>query len=57
VVLLGLVGIVHVSAHAVARPVFQTYSPEAFRRCTLALGPMTHVIQLAGGISTRSLAS
>jgi MFS family permease len=57
VVLMGLVGIVHVTSHALAQTVIQTYSPREFRGRTMALYHMTHVILLAGGILIGALAS
>jgi MFS family permease len=57
VVLMGLVGVVHVTSHALAQTVIQTYSPSEFRGRTMALYHMTHVILLAGGILIGALAS
>jgi MFS family permease len=57
VMLMGLVGIVHVTSHALAQTVIQTYSPSEFRGRTMALYHMTHVILLAGGILIGALAS
>jgi MFS family permease len=57
VTLMGLVGIVHVTSHALAQTVIQTYSPSEFRGRTMALYHMTHVILLAGGILIGALAS
>ena len=57
VILMGLVGIVHVTSHALAQTVIQTYSPKEFRGRTMALYHMTHVILLAGGILIGALAS
>jgi MFS family permease len=57
VVLMGLVGVVHVTSHALAQTVIQTYSPKEFRGRTMALYHMTHVILLLGGILIGSLAS
>jgi MFS family permease len=56
-ILMGLVGIVHVTSHALAQTVIQTYSPREFRGRTMALYHMTHVILLAGGIVIGALAS
>ena len=44
VILMGLVGVVHVTSHALAQTVIQTYSPSEFRGRTMALYHMTHVI-------------
>jgi predicted MFS family arabinose efflux permease len=57
VMLMGLVGVVHVTSHALAQTVIQTYSPREFRGRTMALYHMTHVILLVGGILIGSLAS
>ena len=55
--LMGLVGVVHVTSHALAQTVIQTYSPSEFRGRTMALYHMTHVILLVGGIVIGALAS
>ena len=57
VVLMGMVGVVHVTSHALAQTVIQTYSPKEFRGRTMALYHMTHVILLLGGILIGALAS
>jgi MFS family permease len=57
VILMGLVGVVHVTSHALAQTVIQTYSPSEFRGRTMALYHMTHVILLVGGIFIGALAS
>ena len=57
VILMGLVGVVHVTSHALAQTVIQTYSPTEFRGRTMALYHMTHVILLVGGILIGALAS
>jgi predicted MFS family arabinose efflux permease len=44
------VGIVHVTSHALAQTVIQTYSPAEFRGRTMATFHMTHVVLLVGGI-------
>ena len=51
-VLMGIVGIVHVTSHALAQTVIQTYSPSDFRGRTMAVFHMTHVVLLAGGYSS-----
>lgn len=55
--LMGLVGVVHVTSHALAQTVIQTYSPSEFRGRTMALYHMTHVILLVGGVLIGALAS
>ena len=57
IVLMGSVGVVHVTSHALAQTVIQTYSPSEFRGRTMALYHMTHVILLVGGITIGALAS
>jgi MFS family permease len=57
VILMGLVGVVHVTSHALAQTVIQTYSPTEFRGRTMAIYHMTHVILLVGGILIGALAS
>lgn len=57
VVIMGLVGVVHVTSHALAQTVIQTYSPTEFRGRTMALYHMTHVILLVGGILIGAMAS
>ena len=43
-VLMTLVGLAHVSSHALVQTVVQTYSPSAFRGCTMALFQMSTVV-------------
>jgi MFS family permease len=57
VVLMVVVGIVHVTSHALAQTVIQTYSPAEFRGRTMAIFHMTHVILLSGGILIGGLSS
>ena len=57
VLLMGLAGVVHVTSHALAQTVIQTYSPREFRGRTMAVYHMTHVILLVGGILIGALAS
>jgi hypothetical protein len=52
-----IVGIVHVTSHALAQTVIQTYSPSEFRGRTMAIFHMTHVVLLAGGIIIGALSS
>jgi len=56
-VLMGVVGIVHVTSHALAQTVIQTYSPSEFRGRTMAIFHMTHVVLLVGGILIGALSS
>jgi predicted MFS family arabinose efflux permease len=55
--LMGIVGIVHVTSHALAQAVIQTYSPPEFRGRTMSIFHMTHVILLAGGVIIGALSS
>jgi predicted MFS family arabinose efflux permease len=57
VVLMVIVGIVHVTSHALAQIVIQAYSPAEFRGRTMALFHMTHVVLLMGGIVVGALSS
>ena len=57
VALMVIVGIVHVTSHALAQTVIQTYSPAEFRGRTMALFHMTHVVLLVGGILIGALSS
>jgi MFS family permease len=57
VVLMVIVGIVHVTSHALAQTVIQTYSPAEFRGRTMALFHMTHVVLLAAGVLIGALSS
>jgi MFS family permease len=57
VILMVIVGIVHVTSHALAQIVIQTYSPVEFRGRTMALFHMTHVVLLMGGIFAGALSS
>jgi MFS family permease len=57
IVLMAIVGIVHVTSHALAQTVIQTYSPAEFRGRTMALFHMTHVVLLTGGILIGALSS
>ena len=56
-VLMVIVGVVHVTSHALAQTVIQTYSPVEFRGRTMAIFHMTHVVLLAGGILIGALSS
>jgi MFS family permease len=55
--LMAVVGVVHVTSHALAQTVIQSYSPAEFRGRTMALFHMTHVVLLAGGILIGALSS
>ncbi|MET0500535.1 MAG: MFS transporter [Candidatus Binatia bacterium] len=57
VALMGIVGIVHVTSHALAQTVIQSHSPAEFRGRTMSIFHMTHVILLTGGIIIGALSS
>ncbi|MGH7844688.1 MAG: hypothetical protein ACREQW_05915 [Candidatus Binatia bacterium] len=54
---MGIAGIVHITSHALAQIVIQTYSPSEFRGRTMAIFHMTHVVLLVGGILIGALSS
>jgi MFS family permease len=56
-ILMVIIGVVHVTSHALAQTVIQTYSPAEFRGRTMALFHMTHVVLLMGGILVGALSS
>jgi len=49
-VLMAVIGICHVSSHALVQTVIQTYSPPEFRGRTIAIFHMTQVLLLLGGM-------
>ena len=49
-VLMAIIGICHVSSHALVQTVIQTYSPPEFRGRTIAIFHMTQVLLLLGGM-------
>lgn len=54
--LMGLVGLCHVSVHALVQTVVQTYSPAELRGRTIALFHMNQVFQTAGSVVVGALA-
>jgi predicted MFS family arabinose efflux permease len=48
--LMAIIGICHVSSHALVQTVIQTYSPPEFRGRTMAIFHMTQVLLLLGGM-------
>jgi MFS family permease len=48
--LMAIIGICHVSSHALVQTVIQTYSPPEFRGRTIAVFHMTQVLLLLGGM-------
>jgi len=49
-VLMAVIGLCHVSSHALVQTIIQTYSPSEFRGRTMAIFHMTHVMLLLGGL-------
>jgi MFS family permease len=49
-VLMAVIGLCHVSSHALVQTIIQTYSPPEFRGRTMAIFHMTHVVLLLGGL-------
>jgi MFS family permease len=49
-VLMAVIGLCHVSSHALVQTVIQTYSPPEFRGRTMAIFHMTQVLLLLGGL-------
>jgi MFS family permease len=54
---MAIIGLCHVSSHALVQTVIQTYSPPEFRGRTIAIFHMTQVILLAGGMLVGALSS
>jgi predicted MFS family arabinose efflux permease len=55
--LMALVGIAHVSSHALVQTVIQTYSPAAFRGRTMAIFHMSSVVMTLGSMLVGTLAA
>ena len=55
--LMALVGVAHVSSHALVQTVIQTYSPSAFRGRTMAIFHMSSVVMTLGSMLTGTLAA
>ncbi len=55
--LMGIVGLCHVSAHALVQTVIQSYSPPEFRGRTTAIFHMSQVIMVAGSMLVGALAA
>jgi MFS family permease len=55
--LMTLVGIAHVSSHALVQTVIQTYSPSAFRGRTMAIFHMSSVVMTLGSTLAGTLAA
>jgi MFS family permease len=56
-VLMAIIGLCHVSSHALVQTVLQTYSPPEFRGRTMAIFHMTQVILLLGGLLVGALSA
>ena len=48
--LMAVIGLCHVSSHALVQTVIQTYSPPEFRGRAIAIFHMTQVLLLVGGM-------
>jgi predicted MFS family arabinose efflux permease len=55
--LMAIIGLCHVSSHALVQTVLQTYSPPEFRGRTMAIFHMTQVILLLGGLLVGALSA
>jgi MFS family permease len=55
--LMTIVGLAHVSSHALVQTVVQTYSPSAFRGRTMAIFHMSSVVLTLGSMLTGTLAA
>jgi MFS family permease len=55
--LMALVGLAHVSSHALVQTVVQTYSPSAFRGRTMAIFHMSSVVMTLGSMLSGTLAA
>jgi len=56
-VLMAVIGLCHVSSHALVQTIIQTYSPREFRGRTMAIFHMTHVLLLLGGMLVGALSA
>ena len=55
--LMALIGLCHVSSHALVQTIIQSYSPREFRGRTMAIFHMTHVVLLLGGMLIGALSA
>jgi predicted MFS family arabinose efflux permease len=55
--LMTIVGLAHVSSHALVQTVVQTYSPSAFRGRTMAIFHMSAVVMTLGSMLVGTLAA
>ena len=56
-ILMAVIGLCHVSSHALVQTIIQTYSPREFRGRTMAIFHMTHVVLLLGGMLVGALSA
>jgi MFS family permease len=56
-ILMVVMGLCHVSSHALVQTVIQTYSPREFRGRTMALFHMTQVVLMTGGMLIGAVSS
>jgi len=56
-VLMAIIGLCHVSSHALVQTVIQTYSPAEFRGRAIAIFHMTQVLLLIGGMAVGALSA
>jgi MFS family permease len=57
VVLMGIIGVSHVSSHALVQTVIQAYSPSEFRGRTMGVFHLSHVLYTVGSMLIGALAS
>lgn len=55
--LMAIIGLCHVSSHALVQTVIQTYSPPEFRGRAIAIFHMTQVLLLLGGMAVGALSA
>jgi MFS family permease len=55
--LMAVIGLCHVSSHALVQTIIQSYSPREFRGRTMAIFHMTQVILVIGAMLIGGLAS
>ena len=55
--LMAVIGLCHVSSHALVQTIIQSYSPREFRGRTMAIFHMTHVVLLLGGMLIGALSA
>ena len=55
--LMAIIGLCHVSSHALVQTILQSYSPREFRGRVMAIFHMTHVVLLLGGLLIGALSA